>query len=201
MKLAIMTKSTFFVEEDKILASLFDEGLDDLHLFKPGSSPMYSERLLTLLDEEYYKKITVHDHFYLKEEYQLRGIHLDDPQTEIPNGYKGKTGVTCTDLEQLKPLKKRHDYIFLDGVFADSLRQSQSDYTDEALHDASHHGWIDRHVYAMGGVTIERIKQAKDMGFGGVVIGDDLWDKFNIHQGLDYKELISYFEKLKKATD
>ena len=52
MKLAIMTKSTFFVEEDKILASLFDEGLDDLHLFKPGSSPMYSERLLTLLDEK-----------------------------------------------------------------------------------------------------------------------------------------------------
>jgi thiamine-phosphate pyrophosphorylase len=196
-----MTKSTFFVEEDKILASLFDEGLDDLHLFKPGSSPMYSERLLTLLDEEHYKKITVHDHFYLKEEYQLRGIHLDDPQTEIPNGYKGKTGVTCTDLELLKPLKKRHDYVFLDGVFADPLRQSLSDYTDEAIHDASHHGWIDRHVYAMGGVTIERIKQAKDMGFGGVVIGDDLWDKFNIHQGLDYKELISYFEKLKKATD
>ena len=28
MKLAIMTKSTFFVEEDKILTSLFDEGMD-----------------------------------------------------------------------------------------------------------------------------------------------------------------------------
>ena len=28
MKLVIMTKSTFFVEEDKILASLFDEGMD-----------------------------------------------------------------------------------------------------------------------------------------------------------------------------
>ena len=33
MKLVIMTKSTFFVEEDKILASLFDEGMDNLHLF------------------------------------------------------------------------------------------------------------------------------------------------------------------------
>ena len=79
MKLAIMTKSTFFVEEDKILSSLFDEGLDDLHLFKPGSSPMYSERLLTLLPEDYYRKITVHDHFYLKQEYDLAGIHLDNP--------------------------------------------------------------------------------------------------------------------------
>ena len=64
MKLAIMTKSTFFVEEDKILSSLFDEGMDNLHLFKPGSSPMYAERLLTLLPEDYLRKITVHDHYY-----------------------------------------------------------------------------------------------------------------------------------------
>ena len=37
MKLVIMTKSTFFVEEDKILTALFDEGMDKLHLYKPGS--------------------------------------------------------------------------------------------------------------------------------------------------------------------
>lgn len=35
MKLVIMTKSTFFVEEDKILEALFDAGMDNLHLFKP----------------------------------------------------------------------------------------------------------------------------------------------------------------------
>ena len=63
MKLAVMTRPTFFVEEDKILSSLFDEGLDNLHLYKPGSSPMYSERLLTLLSEDYHKRITVHDNF------------------------------------------------------------------------------------------------------------------------------------------
>ena len=61
MKLVIMTKSTFFVEEDKILATLFEEGMDNLHLNKPDSSPMYSERLLSLLPEETYRKITVHD--------------------------------------------------------------------------------------------------------------------------------------------
>ena len=53
MKLVLMTQPTFFVEEDKILTSLFDEGLEHLHLYKPGSEPMYSERLLTLLPEEY----------------------------------------------------------------------------------------------------------------------------------------------------
>ena len=75
MKLVIMTKSTFFVEEDKILATLFEEGMDNLHLNKPDSPPMYSERLLSLLPEETYRKITVHDHFYLKNEY-LSLIHI-----------------------------------------------------------------------------------------------------------------------------
>ena len=78
MKLIIMTKPTFFVEEDKILTALFEMGLDHLHLYKPGTEPVYSERLLTLIPDEYYGRITVHDHFYLRDEFRLRGIHLDD---------------------------------------------------------------------------------------------------------------------------
>ena len=102
MKLAIMTKSTFFVEEDKILSSLFDEGMDNLHLFKPGSSPMYAERLLTLLPEDYLRKITVHDHYYLKQEYDLAGIHIDDPLAPVPDGYKGKFSRPSTDYYSSK---------------------------------------------------------------------------------------------------
>src|SRR5574344_2564595 len=90
MKLVIMTKSTFFVEEDKILSALFDEGLENLHLYKPGSTPISSERLLSLLPDDCYNKITVHDHYYLKSEYGLRGIHIDQPEDEVPDNYKGK---------------------------------------------------------------------------------------------------------------
>ena len=79
MKLIIMTKATFFVEEDKILTSLFEEGMESLHLYKPGAEPVYSERLLTLLPEDYYRRITVHDHFYLREEFGLHSIHLNIP--------------------------------------------------------------------------------------------------------------------------
>ena len=77
MKLIILTKPTFFVEEDKILSTLFDEGMDNLHLYKPNSEPVYSERLLTLLPEDCRNRITVHDHFYLKDEFRLKGIHID----------------------------------------------------------------------------------------------------------------------------
>lgn len=201
MKLVIMTKSTFFVEEDKILSSLFDEGLDNLHLFKPGSSPMYSERLLTLLPEDYYRKITVHDHFYLKQEYDLAGIHLDNPTDNLPDGYKGKFSRTCTDLSQLKEMKKKSQYVFLKNIFdCIEFKEEKSSFSLQQLELAAGNGLIDKKVYALGGMSLENIKIAKALGFGGVVICGDLWNRFDIHNEKDYKELIAHFEKLRKAV-
>lgn len=68
------------------------------------------------------------------------------------------------------------------------------------LDDAIRLGLIDKHVYAFGGVTLDNIKEAKELGFGGVVACGDLWGKFDIHSQLDYKELINHFDKLRKAV-
>ena len=200
MKLVIMTKPTFFVEEAKILTTLFEQGMDRLHLYKPKSSPMYSERLLSLLSEDNYKKITVHDHFYLKDEYGLGAIHIDNPEENLPEGYKGKFSRTCTEISQLKEFKRKSEYVFLKGSFdSQSEATSKAAYTMYELEAASEKGLIDRHVYALGGISLERIKIAKDLGFGGVVICEDLWNRFDIHNEIDYKRLISHFEKLQKA--
>lgn len=200
MKLAIMTKATYFVEEDKILAALFDEGMESLHLYKPSSSPLYAERLLSLLPNEYYRKITVHDHFYLKDEYGLAGIHLDDPAAAVPVGYKGRVGRTCSDLSMLKAMKKQSNYVILKNVFdCIEFREEKSNFTLKELEEASRQGLIDRHVYAMGGMSLENARIAKDLGFGGVVICGDLWIRFDIHNEIDFKGLIAHFVRLRKT--
>lgn len=84
-----MTTPYFFVEEHQILTALFDEGLEILHLRKPNTEPVYSERLLSLLPDSYRKRIVVHDHFYLKNEYNLHGIHLNKRNPELPKTTKG----------------------------------------------------------------------------------------------------------------
>ena len=201
MKLIIMTKPTFFVEEDKILTILFEEGLENLHLSKPQSEPVYSERLLTLLSDDYYRRITVHHHFYLREEYGLRGIHLNTPTEEQPYGYKGHVSCSCQKLEDLKWAKKHTDYVFLETIFDSiSIPQNKQSYTMEELHEASRHGLIDRHVYACGGINADNIRQMRDLGFGGVVVCGDLWNRFNIQQGQDFKELIAHFQKLQRLV-
>ena len=202
MKLIVMTKPTFFVEEDKILANLFEEGLENLHLYKPGASPMYSERLLTLLGEDYHNKITVHGHFYLKEEYRLKGIHIDDAHTEPPTGYKGNISRTCHMIEELKEAKKRSNYVFLHSIFdSQTNADEKASFTMEALKNATKEGLIDKKVYALGGMNLDTIKAVKDLGFGGIVICGDLWNRFNIHNEIDYKALLNHFTKLRKTLD
>lgn len=202
MKLVVMTKSTFFVEEDKILTSLFDEGLDILHLYKPGSTPIYSERLLTLLDDDFRNKTVVHDHFYLKEEYRLRGIHIDDAVTPVPAGYKGRYSRTCHTIAQLKEAKKKSEYVFLKNVFSGETDGCvKSAFTAEELKEAARRGLIDKKVYALDGIDMDHIQIAKELGFGGVVICEDLWSRFDIHNQLDYKELISHFGRLRKVIN
>ena len=202
MKLIVMTKPTFFVEEDKILANLFEEGLENLHLYKPGASPMYSERLLTLLGDAFRNRITVHGHFYLKEEFRLRGIHIDDAHTEPPIGYKGNLSRTCHAISELKDAKKQSNYVFLHSIYdSQTNKDEKSSFTREELEAASKEGLIDRKVFALGGMNIDNVKEMKELGFGGVVICGDLWNRFNIHNEIDYKALLTHFERLLKMID
>ncbi len=187
VKLIIMTKPTFFVEEDKILATLFEEGMDNLHLCKPGAEPVYSERLLTLLPEDYMGRITVHEHFYLKQEFRLRGIHLDSPQTPVPKGYRGNYSITCHSVDELKEAKKRASYVFLDTPI-------------EELEVLGGHHQIDKKVYSSANINMGNMNTVKELGFGGVVICEDLWSQFDIHSQQDYKSLLLHFSKLRKAV-
>jgi thiamine-phosphate pyrophosphorylase len=202
MKLILITPPTCFVEEDKIITVLFEEGLDILHLRKPDSAPMYAERLLTLIPEQYHKRIVVHENFYLKDEYKLKGIHLNGRNPHLPNNYKGHVSYSCHTLEEVKEQKRNCDYVFLSPVF-DSISKLNyhSNYTPEEIRKAHKAGIIDKKVIALGGIDEDNIRQVKDYGFGGAAILGALWNRFDTCCDRDYTCLIEHFKKLKKLAD
>lgn len=202
MKLILITPPNYFVEEDKIITALFEEGLDILHLRKPDTTPIYAERLLTLIPEQYHKRIVVHDHFYLKDEYRLKGIHLNNRNPDIPHNYKGHISCSCHSLEEVKERKRAFDYVFLSPVF-DSISKLNYNaiYTDKELKQAHKAGVIDKKVIALGGIDTDNIAKVKKIGFGGVAILGALWNKFDLCNTNDYKDLIEHFKKLKKLAD
>lgn len=202
MKLIVITQPTFFVEEDQIITALFEEGLDILHLRKPETAAMYSERLLTLIPEKYHRFIVTHEHFYLKQEFGLMGIHLNARNPKEPNGFSGHISCSCHTLEEVKEKKKYYDYVFLSPVF-DSISKEgyRAAYTSEELRKASKEGIIDKNVMALGGVCEDNILQIKDYGFGGAVVLGDLWGKFDKCHDTDYRNVIEHFIKLKEIAD
>lgn len=202
MKLILITPPTYFVEENKIITDLFEEGLDILHLRKPDTAPMFAERLLTLIPEHYHKRIVVHGHFYLKEEYRLKGIHLNSRNPNLPDGYKGHISCSCHSLKEVKSRKKQCDYVFLSPVFDSiSKKNYHANYTPEEIRKAHKAGIIDKKVIALGGIDIDNITEVKNYGFGGAAIMGALWDRFDARSDRDYKQLIERFKKLKKLAD
>lgn len=202
MKLILITTPTYFVEEDKIITTLFEEGLDILHLRKPDTAPVYAERLLTLIPEKYRKRIVVHGHFYLKEEYQLKGIHLNHRNPLPPANYSGHLSASCHSIQEVEERKKECNYVFLSPVFDSISKQDyNSGYTPEQIRQAAKDGIIDKRVIALGGINEDNILQVKDFGFGGAAILGDIWNKFNPNMDFNYQELIAHFRKLKRLAD
>ena len=202
MKLILVTSPTYFVEEDKIITSLFEEGLDILHLRKPDTAPMYAERLLTLIPEQYHKRIVVHGHFYLKEEFRLKGIHLNHRNPTAPDHYKGHLSCSCHSLEEVKECKRSFDYVFMSPVFDCISKQNyHAQYTPEEIRKAHKAGIIDKKVIALGGIDIVNIAEVKNFGFGGAAVLGALWHKFDTCNDRDYALIIDHFKKLKKLAD
>lgn len=209
MKLIVVTAPEFFVEEDKIITEMFEGGLDLLHLRKPETAAMYSERLLTLIPSIYHRQIVTHEHFYLKDEFNLKGIHLNarnpsDPDEfdEPDSDYTGSVSITCHNIDELRYRKKKYDYVFLCPVFDAITRiELKSAFTPEVLRQAASEGLIDKNVMAFGGITADNILEVKDYGFGGAVVMGDLWSRFNPCEDNNFKEIISYFYQLKKLVD
>ena len=202
MKIVLITPPDFFVEEDKILTTLFEEGLDVLHLRKPNTAPMYSERLLTLIPKQYHNRIVTHDHFYLKEEFGLKGIHLNQRNPDVPLDYKGHVSYSCHSLEEVKQKKAYFNYVFMSPVF-DSISKKNylSNFSPEILKKASHDKIIDKQVIALGGITAENISMLKAYGFGGVAILGDIWNRFDTHEAINFREVIQRFRLLKQMAE
>ena len=196
MKILLMTTPNFFIEEHQIVTALFDEGLESLHLRKPGSQPVFSERLLSIIPETYRRRIVVHDHFYLKDEFNLKGIHLSPRNPQPPDGYKGHVSCSCYRPEDIRGLKRNMDYVLF------SIRQTPEDSLPIGMiRELVDEGTIDKKVYLQGFVSDEDIPVLRHAGVEGVVVQNAIWNDFSIYSTQDFKDIIKHLRRLRKLAD
>ena len=101
MKLIVITTPQFFEGEAEAVTSLFQNGLEILHLRKPGASAEEMGNFLQQLPMEYMPRIVTHEQFQLASVFGLKGIHLNGRNPQIPSGYKGHVSRSCHSLEEV----------------------------------------------------------------------------------------------------
>lgn len=178
MEWIVITSPGFLQGEADFIDRLFGHGLDRLHLRKPGAEIGECRRLLDGIRREWLPQIVVHDNFGLCREYGLGGVHLNGRNPIAPPNHEGSVSRSCHSLEEISRYKGECDYLTLSPIFNSISKQGyMAAFGPGQLAAARDSGLIDRRVIALGGVTLENIPRVKELGFGGVAILGDVWQR------------------------
>lgn len=178
MEWIVITSPGFLQGEADFIDRLFNHGLDRLHLRKPGAGIGECRRLLDGISREWLPRIVVHDNFGLCREYGLGGVHLNGRNPMAPPNHEGSVSRSCHSLEEISRYKGECDYLTLSPIFNSISKQGyMAAFGPGQLAAARDSGLIDRRVIALGGVTLENIPRVKELGFGGVAILGDVWQR------------------------
>ena len=177
MELKVITLPNLFENEAQIINQLFEQGMACLHVRKPSADPLKIELLIRSILPCYYKKIIIHDFFDLAEKYDLAGIHFTHHTKQlIGNDFaKFKKSCGCHSFKELKAVEDKVDIAFLSPVY-NSI--SKKDYPSkfklsEIKKELCHLNNLQ--VFALGGITPDKIEELKDAGFYGIAALGSIW--------------------------
>lgn len=175
MHLAVITGEAFLGDEAATIIRLLEGGIDRVHVRKPGAAADDLRRLIEALPAGLYPRLTLHDCLPLAVEYDLGGIHLNGRNPAPPEGFHGLISRSCHSTEEVAA-HRHEDYLFLSPVF-DSISKNgyQSAFTGEELRTAAADGRLGERVWALGGVTPERLPLVREYGFGGAALLGCIW--------------------------
>ncbi len=193
-QLIAITTPTCFPGEGKIITSLFEAGLERLHLRKPDAGKETIAALIHQIPDQFYSRIVIHDHFSLASEYALGGVHLNRRNLNAPDHFTGSISRSCHSIQELDTWKSL-DYLFLSPIFQSISKEGYGNgFPWHELEEATERGFINPKVFALGGIDASHIRQLKGLGFGGAVVLGALWGKQPGES--DSREIMERFNQL-----
>jgi len=200
VKLIVISSSSTNIEnEPQLITRLFEAGLPSFHLRKNKMSTKKMKEYIKQIPKHFHDRIIIHSHHNLMFSFNLRGIHLTSkhkrsklktlltirliqlkkPSLEVTTSFK-----TLGELYETKH-QYDYDYVFLSPVFENDTSKFQSGFSEYGLKLAIEKTNWD--VIARGGINIESIEKANNIGFRGVAFYSFLWSS---------EDPISSFQKI-----
>ena len=183
-KLMLITAPEQVPDEDVLLNYMFAEGLQVLHLRKPGHTAEQIQQLLSRIKAEYHERIVLPFSLLQDKRSQLndcRKVHFfehlrQNTKTEYFEALKSRGYTLSTsvhDAATIVQLPSAFSYTFFGPVFDSISKPGYKAIQRQELHSLSQDRTIAR--IALGGVDEHNCSQALDWGFDGVAVLGAIW--------------------------
>jgi thiamine-phosphate pyrophosphorylase len=206
MKLIIISNSNTLENEVQLITKLFEAGLETFHIRKHKLSTKKMKEFIAAIPSHFHNRIIIHSHHNLARKFQLKGIHL----TKTHKKRKWQTWFILKLIKLKNPniilttsystigqiLTKEQDYkyeyVFLSPIFDNFNSKFQGGFTEYSLKSALQKSNLK--IVARGGIDIEIIENAKNIGFDGLAFYSSIWKKSNPLD--EFNKIIEKFQEL-----
>lgn len=186
MEIIVISSSTDVPNEVEEVVRMFDSGLQYFHIRKPRKDKQELADYIERFPEKFRKKMVIHSFHGLAKKYNLGGIHLSRQHRRRKKFYQlrlwmqRKTNpelvVTRTfhKLTDITQDRRKYTHAFLSPVF-DSITSSSlaGGFSTRALLIVIPQA--KQPMYALGGITVNRLNEAAGKGFYGVAFHGSIW--------------------------
>ncbi|MGM0462872.1 MAG: thiamine phosphate synthase [Fibrobacterota bacterium] len=194
--LAVISREDFFDGEAHCVHELFRRGLQRFHMRKPGADEKSHRDFLESLPAKYHSRIVLHNYHHLGDIFSV-GLHARFFRLNATGSGPAVQSTSCHSFDEVEYCAEAFPFlqsVFLSPVF-DSI--SKEGYTS-AFSTHRLRRFLQKKcpfaIFALGGITAQRMDSVRLMGFDGAAVLGALW------HGPD-TNYIQRFETLKKAWE
>lgn len=195
MELIAITVPYFYPGEARDIAdALMENRFKYVHVRKPGCCAEEMRGLLEQIPDGLRDRLSLHDFHELAIEYGIGGIHLNSRNPFTPDGWEGRLSRSIHSLEEISGVTE--DYAFISPVFPSISKPGYSG--NFTLEDVSR--WLTPGIFALGGVTAEKLPLLEDAGFAGAAMLGAAWRR-EIDRGAFRLQFITAGNSIEEVTE
>jgi len=177
-KIILISSPTNVSSEICRLTDLFECGLKQFHIRKPGFNESEMIKYITSIPEKYRKYLVLHSHFHLAREYNLKGIQVGIKRIDQAKEYKNTFeyfGYSAHSFKEIDENKESYTHFFLSPVF-NSI--SKSDYNTR-FSVTEIKSYLQENnklaIIALGGIETKNSKECLNWGFSAIALLGAVW--------------------------
>ena len=182
----VISNPTAIANEIQIIHSLFEEGLELLHIRKPEFSASEMKDFVNAIGLEFRKRLILHSHHDLAEDLEIIRLHLSEKERkEIStktlyeyNERRIRLSTSTHSIDDFNHLRLFFQYAFLSPVYPSI---SKTNYQSEInlLEDIKNRTNFSTQLVALGGISPKNIGKTIKAGFDDVALLGTIWNTEN----------------------